>query len=276
MTIHGEFTINGLKLEEDLEVLWKFTPNQSVLSTDDIGGQVIPTRYTIDSDGCRGVREPTTRGVLFLGCSVAFGSGIDDWNTLPHLVQHKLRVPCINAAVPGYGPFQCSKVWRRAFREKEVLGVVWQKPSVYRFPYTTTYSPQTWWSEASHFYNLQWSDRGLWRRFLNQSIAREVAWITELGIACADLKVPFLMCTHETQNSPEERVAIEEVARVGLVVSLSSCIRAAFNRNSDPEEGGFRDLCTTDEDGHPNQLYNEIVSDVVVSHLRRPLRGGGL
>lgn len=62
-------------------------------------------KVAVGPEGLRGELAPLANrqgGILLLGDSVNFGQGLDDHQTLAALLEAKLRVPVINAGVPGY------------------------------------------------------------------------------------------------------------------------------------------------------------------------------
>jgi hypothetical protein len=62
-------------------------------------------KVAVGPEGLRGELQPLSSrqgGILLLGDSANFGQGLDDHQTLAALLEARLRVPVINAGVPGY------------------------------------------------------------------------------------------------------------------------------------------------------------------------------
>ena len=75
-------------------------------------GLMYDVRYTIDADGLRVApsysKNDLARAIVFLGCSYAFGSGLEDDETLPYQlgVQSRGRYRTFNFSFEGYSPAQ--------------------------------------------------------------------------------------------------------------------------------------------------------------------------
>lgn len=75
------------------------------------GEKVYDVTYTFNDDGFRispPVTRPTDRSALFFGCSMAFGEGVEDDETMPYQVGVRLggEYAVHNFGVHGYGPQQ--------------------------------------------------------------------------------------------------------------------------------------------------------------------------
>lgn len=60
--------------------------------------------YTINSRGFRGLEWQHRKGLMTLGCSMAFGVGVDDGEIWPYLVSQRLKLELYNLGQGGSGP----------------------------------------------------------------------------------------------------------------------------------------------------------------------------
>jgi len=97
-------------LEPDPRRFWRVKSN---LDAQRVRGQIGdsgPISFTVSTDESGHRRMPVTPNaafdVLFLGDSCTFGVAVDDDETFPALLQHKVPVRCTNAGVPGYSAYQ--------------------------------------------------------------------------------------------------------------------------------------------------------------------------
>ncbi|UCF32528.1 MAG: hypothetical protein JSV78_09345 [Phycisphaerales bacterium] len=105
-------------LEPDPELFWKVKANLDGLQ---LAGEIAgsgPLHFSLSTDD-RGFRRmpdvpDAHHTVLFLGDSCLFGVGVDDEQTIPALVQRRMKdLRCINAAVPGYSSYQGRRLMER-------------------------------------------------------------------------------------------------------------------------------------------------------------------
>ena len=107
-------------------------PGITVNSTELVDGKPIySVSYGIDEKGLRRVPQPTGRpsgSVVFFGCSVTFGEGLEDDETLPSLVAAALRdrYRVYNFGFHGYGPHQMLA----AIESGRMEGIVEEPPVV--------------------------------------------------------------------------------------------------------------------------------------------------
>jgi hypothetical protein len=262
----------------DPYVLWKFQPKQTSYSgvgdNDPLPQEPPLRRYTINSHGWRGEELGNGPKVLFLGCSHTFGMGVHDWETSPYLTQKKLGIQCINAAVPGWGMFQCAHIWPELMKKHEIIGIVWQKPSVFRFPERDDCSKSVWFDKEFEFTWLNKSDPLKYRRRLAESVQAEIDWFEEIGLVCRERKIPIYTHYLETLDQLEEVESIRVAVEYGYVKTFRQQLRSILSCQHYTDMVGKypqTDYWCASSDHHPNLLYNEILSDLIAAHLRRDL-----
>lgn len=93
------------------------------------GAIIYDVSYSTDKDGLRVTpkHEIAKQSVLFFGCSITFGDGLDDEVTLPYLVGQQLpEVNTYNFGYSGYGPHQMLS----ALEKDHIPSVVNEDPAV--------------------------------------------------------------------------------------------------------------------------------------------------
>ena len=100
------------------------------------GRRVHEATYTTDAHGLRA--GPSRRGdrgrpVVFMGCSITFGSGLEDEQTIAYQVEELTagRYQCYNLGVFGYGTHQCYAQLKNGFVD-EVLGGEYPRAIIYQ------------------------------------------------------------------------------------------------------------------------------------------------
>jgi hypothetical protein len=103
-------------------------PNSAGVSTKHVGEeQIYSVTYGVGPDGLRVTPEPADSAqasILFFGCSMTFGSGLEDEDTLPYRVGVRARglYATHNFALHGYGPHQMLSALEHGFvRDRVVL-----------------------------------------------------------------------------------------------------------------------------------------------------------
>lgn len=90
-----------------------------VVKTTTDGAPVFDARYGF-TEGHRVAHSAAGRpAIWFLGCSLTFGEGVNDADTLAVRVGQRLNVDTYNFAFPGWGPHQALRLWDSGELEKQ-------------------------------------------------------------------------------------------------------------------------------------------------------------
>jgi hypothetical protein len=81
-------------------------------------------KYEVNSYGFRSNDFNENEGIIFLGCSQTFGTGLSVEDTFPFLLSQKLKLECWNLSIPGSGLDTCyriAKYWIPKLNAKNVF-----------------------------------------------------------------------------------------------------------------------------------------------------------
>jgi len=117
-------------------------PNSEISEIYDYIGEVreehnstFDIKYNINKEGFRSDEFDSEGGFMFLGCSLTYGYGLEEYETWPWIVGKSLKVPVWNLALSGHGDDMCfivSSKWISELRPKVVCMLV-PPPGRYEF-----------------------------------------------------------------------------------------------------------------------------------------------
>lgn len=269
----AKFGTHDLFFDEDNCFRWKIQPNQTSLSARHIEGLCEKKKYTINSMGCRSTKEydlDASTG-LFLGCSISFGSGLNDEETVPALVEERLSLQCVNAAVPGYGLFQMACKWIELVEVfTEIKFVCLQISDYFRYPWHqfhgtdgSEYTYETWYGLTHQLMDLQESEpRKFYETYL-KIFEDNLRILHDINILASSKGIPLFVRSHEININKYDQAIMEAGETLEHYKYIGPAIYSRLQEEK-PEDL----LCVPGKDHHPTRLYNEIVADVLVDWLK--------
>jgi hypothetical protein len=269
-------------------------------------------RGRVNADGHRGPDTDWSRPLLVgLGDSQAFGSGVPDEAVWTSRLTELLHEPVVNAAHPGFGPFQQSVELRRTLERGQdaVRGILVRVsiedrnftppapealPAIQAdteargrlrawtrvVPFVVTKVGQQWPAIAS---TLQWTSTAATRP-LDEKVGERMwtehgRWWLDMADQADRAGVPVLFFIHDPTNLPsnkllEQRLREALIDRPGAtVVRLDSKAWGLRPGTTDQLWQQYHDRYTLQHDHHGNAAHHERVAQVLYGVLQKPDAG---
>ena len=263
---------------------------------------VYDVTYSIDEDGLRrsfaAATEPCDAAVLFFGCSMTFGEGLEDEETIPYLAGKISNRKTYNFGFHGYGPHQMLS----AIEHGVVDGAVRCRPryAIFQteFSHVSRAAGKKWWGSHGPHYVLspagasvhdgRFDDhkcRMILRRLFQKSAVYQ-RFFRECDPACEkDLKTYLAIIlsakealqdkfpglefhvvywgardSHNKKHVERDEDLLERFQRAGITVHQIKDILPGYQQ--DPGQ-----YAISRYDSHPNFKANQYIADYIVQHI---------
>ncbi len=266
--------------------------------------KIYEATYTIDKTGLRVTpkfNSPLDReSILFFGCSNMFGTGLEDYESLPHIVGSLSGMNVYNFAFVGYGPHQMLSAIEHGIVDKTITqnpkyaiygGALFQVDRVVGRPLWTYRDPQYILSAKGTLkYQGHFDDspcRFLIKKFLERSAIYRGFFEHRYYLTRRDVEL-FTAIIIKSKRELMKRYPDMEfhvlywITRRGLTRTIDELILDRFQKEGivvhnvekilpDFFEEGLKYQISTN-DPHPSFLANRMLADYVVKNiLKKPL-----